>query len=105
MDKNVAGLTAGQMVAYTSGRKSVPVAYVLGGLLGAFGAHRLYLGQFYFAMIFMVLLAVSLLGEGMMAQAAYFFLGVMCLIDLFLTYASVQQYNETLASKIRKEVD
>jgi len=92
---------ARQMMQYDAMKKSLIVAYLLWWFLGAFGAHRFYLGRTGSALamllIFVLSIPLTLIFIGFLGIAA---IGIWWLIDACLMPGIVREHNMRLASRI-----
>lgn len=83
-------------ILFDSRKKSKLVAYLLGAVLGSFGCHRFYLGEYKGGVAYLILLLLMLV-----VPAVSFFHLVFLIVDFFLTYGLVKDYN----ANVRREIE
>lgn len=83
-----------QMMEYQEERKSLAVTYLLWFFLGAFGAHRFYLGKTGTA-VAMLILTLTLIG--------YIVTFFWWIVDAFLNPGMVKDYNTELIDEMTSE--
>ena len=81
---------------YQMSKKSVPLAYLLGALLGGFGAHRFYLRDNTGGCCYLVLLVLSVVIPPFIFGLMLFFI-----FDFFYTYVMVNKFNDNLKKMIK----
>lgn len=92
---NTHKLSNAELLTHKALSKSKSVAYLLGAFFGAIGAHRLYVGEYIGAFIYVILFFASLV-----QPIAYPLLGIFLLVDLFATWGLVDKYNKDVAEQI-----
>lgn len=93
---------AAKLMLFDAQKKSMLVAYLLLIFLGAFGAHRFYLGQTGSGAAMLIIFLVSLLLTVVVIGAVgLLVIGIWCFVDLFLIPGYVKKYNVNLALALK----
>lgn len=81
---------------YDARKKNTLIAYLLGAFFSVIGAHHLYLERYEHAISYVVVLILT-----MIFAPFVIVYGIMCVIDLFLTWKYVKEYN----TKVRNQIE
>jgi len=89
------------VMMYDATKKSLPVAYILWWFLGAFGAHRFYMGRTGSAVAMLVIMLLSFpLALVFIGFLGFMAIGVWWLVDAFLIPGIVREFNLRLAAHL-----
>lgn len=91
------------MMMYDIRKKSMVLAYLLWWFLGAFGAHRFYLGRTGSAIAMLLITLCSfVLVFILIGVFGFVAIGIWWLIDAFLIYGIVNEHNLRLAHQLAR---
>lgn len=91
------------MMMYDIRKKSMVLAYLLWWFLGTFGAHRFYLGRTGSAVVMLLITLFSfVLVFVLIGFFGFIAIGIWWLVDAFLIYGIVNDYNLRLAHQLAR---